>query len=427
MTINRIIIPYKPRSQFIDYHNRNQRWSIIVAHRRAGKTVSCVNDLIKQACICESREPRFAYVAPTYAQAKDVAWSYLKYYAGHIPYTTINESELHVTFAHNGARIRLYGSDNYDRMRGIYLDGVVSDEYGDQDPRAWTEVIRPALSDRCGYATFIGTPRGQNHFKDMWDKAQSNPDWLCLILRASETGLIKAEELYDAKKHMTAEQFAAEYECSFSGSLMGAYFAREIEELERDGRTKGDWWRPDYLVHTAWDVGGTTAIWCFQLVDGRVYVIDYIEGYNQTAAWYVERLRAKKYKYGKHILPSDAGDPKEIVAYSWQDSLLKLDFGPIHLLPKQRSIIEGIQAAKMLIPRCYFSDATKEGRTALINYHEKWDDKRKTFTGHEDHDWSSHSAAAFRYLAVGLEAVSKEKAKVKNISLDVGGLSYMGV
>src|SRR5262245_38140128 len=119
--VQRIVIPYSPREQFLEFHNRKQRWACVVSHVRAGKTVACINDLIKGALTCKLPEPRFAYVAPFYTQAKDVAWNYLKRFTAPIPGVESNEAELRVDFP-NGGRVRLYGADNYDRMRGIYLD-----------------------------------------------------------------------------------------------------------------------------------------------------------------------------------------------------------------------------------------------------------------------------------------------------------------
>lgn len=162
--------------QFMPFHTRKERWACMVAHRRAGKTVACVNELIKGALTCTLPDPRFAYVAPYYAQAKDVAWQYLKQYTSVIPGMSANESELRVDLP-GGRRIRLYGAENYDRMRGLYLDGVVLDEYADMDPRVWPQVIRPALSDRRGWAAFIGTPKGRNSFYDLFDAAGKSPEW----------------------------------------------------------------------------------------------------------------------------------------------------------------------------------------------------------------------------------------------------------
>ena len=160
-----VVIPYRPRPQFIPYHDRTERFAKIVAHRRFGKTVGCINDKIK-AALSNPRQyppPRYSYVAPTYTQAKDIAWGYLKHFSAPIPGIKISESELWVEYP-NAARVRLYGADNYDRMRGLYNDGVTIDEPAQMDPRAWPEVIRPTLSDYSGWASFIGTPQGRDWF-----------------------------------------------------------------------------------------------------------------------------------------------------------------------------------------------------------------------------------------------------------------------
>ena len=131
-------------------------------------------DLIHAALTCERDNGRFAYLAPTYAQAKDTAWEYLKRFTADIPGAEQRESDLMVRFT-NGARVRLYGAENYDRLRGTFADGVVLDEYGDIDPRAWPEVIRPSLADRNGWAVFIGTPKGRNDFYSIHKEANGNP------------------------------------------------------------------------------------------------------------------------------------------------------------------------------------------------------------------------------------------------------------
>ena len=153
---------YRPRAPFIPFHRRLQRWAVIVAHRRAGKTVACVNDLIDAAVSCEKTEGRFAYIAPFFNQAKDIAWTYVKKYTEPLWVGLPNESELRVDIrapkTGSISRIRLYGADNPHRLRGLYLDGVILDEYGDMSPSVWGEIVRPMLADRQGWATFIGTP-----------------------------------------------------------------------------------------------------------------------------------------------------------------------------------------------------------------------------------------------------------------------------
>jgi hypothetical protein len=401
---SRLVIPYAPRSQFQSLHNRHQRWSIAVCHRRAGKTVAFINDLIRDAIRCEKPEPRFAYAAPFYAQAKDVAWQYLRKFAGVIPGAEFNEAELRCDFAHNKARIRLYGLDNYDRMRGTYLDGIVLDEYGDADPRAWAEVIRPALADRAGWAGFIGTPKGSNHFYDIWKASENDPDWFRLMLKASETGLIPAEELADAAKMMTEDQYEQEFECSFLAAVVGAYYSREMARAEADGRIRTVTYDPLVPVHTAWDLGisDSTSIWFCQVVGGEYRLIDYLENSGVGLDWYVNALRSKPYVWGEHYLPHDAAARELGTGRSRVETLNSLGLGSCKVLPQQ-SAADGINAARLVMQRCWFDkEKCDRGIESLRNYRREWDDKRKVFHDRPLHDWTSHAADAFRYLAMGL-------------------------
>jgi phage terminase large subunit len=166
-----IDLGYTARPQFYPLHDSRKRWKICVAHRGAGKTVATINELIAASCECDKPDPRHFYIAPYYRQAKDIAWPYLKRYTAPIPGVEVNESELRVDLP-GGRRLQMFGADNYERLRGLHPDGVALDEYGDMDPRAWQEVIRPSLSVRDGWAIFIGTPKGLNHFSELWREAE---------------------------------------------------------------------------------------------------------------------------------------------------------------------------------------------------------------------------------------------------------------
>lgn len=226
---NLIRLPYSPRQQFKPFHDNEKRWSCIVAHRRAGKTVACIRHLERAALKATKPNPRFAYIAPLYKQAKDVAWQYVKDGAGPlVPHgAKINESELRVDYP-NGGRLRLYGADNPDSLRGIYLDGVILDEYADMKPNMWTEVIRPALSDRGGWAGFIGTPKGRDGFYRIWREAQKDQDWFTLKLAASETKILPEPELHAARSQMSEAEFAREYECSFDEPDLDQFIATNL-------------------------------------------------------------------------------------------------------------------------------------------------------------------------------------------------------
>jgi len=402
--VQTIDLGYRARPQFAPFHARKQRWSCVVAHRRAGKTVACLMDLIDAALRDTKTEPRYGYVAPFYAQAKDVAWAYLKRFTAPIPGVQHNESELRVDLP-NKARIRLYGADNADRMRGLYFDGVVLDEAGDMDPRVWPEVIRPALSDRKGWATFIGTPKGTNQFHEIFQQAEDSPDWLALNLKASQTGLIDAEELADARRAMTAEQYEQEYECSFSAAIIGSYYGKDIAELERQGRITSVPWERSVPVSTSWDLGidDATVVWFMQSVGREIRVIDYYEVNNQGLDETAKHVLSRPYLYDTHYLPHDIEIREIISAKSRRDTLEGLGLNPIK--PGVRNDpVERVNAVRMMLPKCVFDkDKCKRGLEVLKHYRREFDDKRKTFRSTPLHDWASHGADAFGEFAVNFE------------------------
>lgn len=401
---------YAPRRQFLGLHNRETRWAIAVAHRRAGKTVACVNDLIKEASICEKPSPRFAYIAPQLNQAKDIAWSYLLEYTECFgPERKINASELWVELPNNGARIRIYGADNPDRLRGIYLDGAVLDEFGDMDPTVWTQVIRPALSDRKGWAIFIGTPKGKNTFHKLWTLADE--DWHKLSLKASETGLLDSKELADARKMMSDDEYAQEYECSFDAAVRGAYYAKELNEAEAGERIANIPHDPRLLTHTAWDLGmaDSTVIWFVQTVGRETRFIDCLKGEGVGLDWYVAQLQQRGWLYGNHYLPHDVEVRELGTGKSRKEVLEGLGLTNIRVVPNI-PLADGIQALRMLLPTSWFDSVKcKEGVEALRMYRREWDDKRQEFRTHPLHDWTSHYADGARYFAVGHQEVTPSR------------------
>jgi hypothetical protein len=211
--------PYQPHKHQTLLHEymAKHRFGVVVCHRRFGKTYWAVNALIHAALTAKLPNSRYAYIAPYYKQAKQVAWDYFKQFTHMIPNVQYNEAELRIDFP-NGARIRLFGGDNPDALRGIYLDGVVLDEVADMRPNVWGEVIRPTLSDRIGWAVFIGTPKGIDLFYETYQKALVTDGWFAQIYRADETGIIPDSELTKARAEMTEQQYAQEFLCSFTTS-----------------------------------------------------------------------------------------------------------------------------------------------------------------------------------------------------------------
>lgn len=414
---------YEARDAFVPFHMREVRWSCIVAHRRAGKTVAAINDLIDAALRSDKPDPRFAYVAPYFAQAKDVAWTYLKRYTAPIPGVEHNETELRVDLP-NGARIRLYGADNYDRLRGIYLDGVVLDEFADMDPRAWSEVIRPALSDRKGWAAFIGTPKGKNAFWEVYDRASTQDEWLALRLKAPDTGLIAEDELAELRAELSPDEYAREFETSFDAAVEGSYYATLLQKADEEKRIGSVPYDPGAEVHAAFDlgIGDSTAIWLAQFVGKEIRLVDYIENNGVALDWYARALRERPYTYAPLILPHDAQARELGTGKSRTEMLEGLGFS-CKIAPRL-GVQDGIEAVRRMLPRTWIDEHKCEaGLRAVRDYREKIDPKRRVSLG-PLHDWTSHPADALRYLMTTYE--EPEQARKARTRERAGTGSWMG-
>jgi phage terminase large subunit len=397
------IIPYCSRPQFLPFHARTDRWAVLVCHRRCGKTVAAINELIKAAWTCDKPEGRFGYVSPLYNQSKDVAWAYLKRYAQPLLICEPNESELRVDLR-NGSRIRLYGADNPDRLRGLYLDGLVADEFADWRSGVWAEVLRPSLADRQGWGVFIGTPKGKNEFWQLWEDAKKKPDWYRLMLKASDTGLIGQRELADARINMSLDQFEQEFSCSFEAALQGAYYAEEIRRAQEDGRIGQVPIDRGVKVHTGWDLGKTdsTAIWFIQAVGKERRLIDYYETSGVGFDHYAKVLKEKDYVYGDHYFPHDLAHDMIGMDRSRVDTLRALGIEPT--IVAQGDVNDGINAVRRMLGQCWIDEERcGRGFEALKQYRREWDDKLKDWKSRPYHGWPSHGADALRTFAVGYE------------------------
>lgn len=413
--VEHIFLDYKARPQFKPFHARNRRFACIVAHRRAGKTVACIMDTIDWALRNEREAPRYAYVAPFLAQAKETAWDYLKRYARPVT-SKVNESELWVELC-NGARIRIHGADNPDRLRGTYLDGVVLDEYADMRPSVWGEVIGPMLADRQGWAIFIGTPRGRNEFWEVYERAKVDDAWYHLMLKASDTHILNAEELAVWRQELTPEQYEQEFECSFEAAILGAYYGKEMADAQREGRITEVAWQPSLPVYTAWDLGkgANMAVWAWQMAGKEVHVIDYLEGaHSDGIPHMIAQLKGKE--YGNHIVndwvPHDARAAEIGTGRTRIETLLILKRMP--RVVADHKIDDGINAARVEFKRFWFDELhCRDGLEALRQYCAEFDEKLKVFRNVPRHDWTSHAADAFRYMAMAWREMAKPKEKPK--------------
>lgn len=398
-----VTLPYVPRGAFKAFHKRPHRWACLVAHRRAGKTVAAINDIVRAAALCKSAMPLFGYVAPYRSQAKAVVWDYLKRYAEPLIKVS-NESELQIELT-NGSRIKLFGADNADAMRGLGFDGLYLDEYGDFKPSIWGNILRPALSDKQGWCVFGGTPKGKNQFWQIYQTASKSPDeWFLLRLPASTSGLLPESELAAARAQLSEDQYLQEMECSFEAAILGAFYGTEMREATEQGRITPIEYDKSLPVHTAWDLGfrDDTAIWWYQVIRGELHILEYYGVSGANISDLAAVIKSKPYKYGKHYLPHDAR-AKTLAAAgkSVIEQLAEyLGINNMAIVP-DLGVQDGIQAVRQVLPRCWF-DAVKceDGIEALRQYQREYDEDKKAFRDRPRHDWCSHPADAFRMLAV---------------------------
>lgn len=432
MAVNKIVIPYTPRPLQASIHREldTHRWNVVVCHRRFGKTYMALNHIIKAAMTCPLENPRYAYVAPFLKQAKKIAWDYTKKFTNIIPGVQYNESELRCDFP-NGARLNLMGADNAEGHRGIYLDGAVLDEYGNTDPKVFTSILRPALSDRKGWCTFTGTPNGRNHFHALLVRAQEDTTgtWFSRILKASQTGVLSKEELEDARLIMSEEEYEREYECSFVAGARGAYYAKQLRLAEQEGRISNVPYDTAHEVYTFWDLGidDSMSIWFIQTIGKEFRVIDYYENSGQGMLHYAKHLKDAGYNYGDHFMPHDAATKSVQTGVTTKEYAEGLGIKPITVVKRakdKQAVLAGIEAARTMLSQCYFDQKKCAlGLSALESYQSEWDESKKKLGDGPLHDWTSHAADSFRTFAVGYEP----KIKHKSVSATLQGRSFQGV
>lgn len=417
-------LTYTPRTQFLEFHNRPHRWAVVCTHRRAGKTVALINDLILGARAVPLRRPNLAYIGPTFTQAKRVAWQYLKDYTKHLWSRPPSESEMKVTIKNDygdASTIFCLGADNPDSLRGIYLDAAVLDEYALFRPSVFTQIIRPALSDRNGWAVFASTPRGRNLFYDEYKTALRSPDTHHVTyLPASTSGIIPASELEELRKHMDAEEFAQEYLCSFDSALKGAIYAAEVNQMFADGRAPTDapLFDPALDTHFVYDLGFTdnTVRIAFQYsTDGYLNIVNVEATHGTDISYHIDSLHnfAEQARasngagIGEVFLPPDAVAKNLQTGKSIVEQFLAHGIRP-RMVPKH-NVRDGISAVRKLFPAVRIdysllpnSDVPVTGDLieALKAYQREWDENNLVFSEKPLHNWASDYADAFRYMAM---------------------------
>ena len=414
-----ITIPYKPYEHQKEIHRLmdENRFTVVVAARRSGKTVAAINHLLARSLSATDGRSRYAYVAPTYRQAKRIAWDYLKEFARVVPLVKFHEGELRCDLP-NGSRIQLYGIDNADSLRGQYFDSVVLDEYGNFPVGAFDKVIRPALADRQGSCMFSGTPNGKaNDFYAKWEHAgEGHKDWARYQINWQDAGTLADSEIDAMKKTMSEEEFAQELLATFTSAVRGAYYADQMNKMETEGRITTVPYDVKLPVHTFWDLGmhDSTAIVMAQFAGQEIRLIDYIEENGRGLDYFIRLLGEYQYIYGEHWGPFDLKVREMSSGMSRVEiaSELGLHFNIVPKMPVQ----DGINAVRSIMNRVWIDrNNCQELLSCLYEYHREYDEKKGIFKQKAVHDHSSHGADAMRYLATSVDMVTNAAGIVSGI------------
>lgn len=383
-----------------------------VAHRRWGKDDVCLH---WSACAAIQRVGNYWHMLPEAAQARKAIWDAINPHTGkrrideafplEIRKRTIdNEMKIELI---NGSIWQVLGSDNYNSYVGSPPVGVVLSEWALADPQAWAYLM-PILEENGGWALFITTPRGRNHAKRFFDMAKATIGWHAEKQHASQTNVFKPEQLERIKAELIAQygedegeaKFEQEYECSFDAALPGAYYGKEINAAEAEGRISGVPHDPRYPVFAIFDLGhgDSTAIGFVQLIGREPRVIDYHESSGQSIAYYAKLLREKPYNIPHIILPHDGDSGSLASGTTYRKQFEALGF-KVKVLPRG-SIDSGIVLARALLRRIWMDAKLCERLVdCLRNYHREWDEKNKIFRPRPKHNWASHAADMFRYVS----------------------------
>jgi len=392
--------------------NKGIKRGIEIAHRRWGKDDVALHHTCLEA---HKRVGTYWHCLPEYAQARKAIWTAVNAHTGkrrideafpEALRVATNDQEMFIRFK-NGSTWQVVGSDRYNSLVGAGVAGVVFSEWALANPSAWA-YMRPMVEENNGWAVFITTPRGRNHAKSMLDMATKNPRWYSEISTVETTKALSPEQLEEGLQEyislygedLGTAQFEQEYYCSFNAAILGAFYAKEMLAVRNEGRLADIQPIPGKAVHTAWDLGvrDSTAIWWFQVVGDRLFILDFYMAHGTGVEHYAEICHSKPWKRGVDYVPHDAKVKEWGSGRTRVETMRSFELNP-SLVPLATKM-DGIQAVRQTLPKCVFHTRTdEEGISALEQYRREWDDERKTFKASEVHDWTSHAADAFRYLS----------------------------
>jgi hypothetical protein len=431
---SQLALTFQPRPYqipLIKALNSGTKRAVFVAHRRAGKDILAFNWAVFQLLL----NPGWTafHILPTYSQAKKVIWdantNESKRLLDYIPSELIeqkNGQEMKIRFT-NGSMYQLIGSDNIDNLVGTNPKIIIFSEYAIQSPAAW-DYLRPILDVNKGYALFISTPRGKNHFYDLLVRNRNNPSWYCEVLSIKDTGVLNEQDIQAIRDEGVSEELIQqEYYCSFNRGVEGSYYGKLIEKMREDGRICNVPYDTRMPVHTAWDIGygDSTSISFWQEIGGEIRIIDFYENNGEGISHYIKYMQSKPYVFGTHYFPHDAGSGSIQTGRTLQDIAYEIGLKTT-ILEWETDISIGIEAVRSLLSVCFIDEKKcVHLLKCLENYHKKYNEKTQAYSESPLHDWCSHAADSIRYMAnartqFGRGPGSLSKDKLNEIKMQAG-------
>ena len=411
MDSNEHVLNYVPRLYQIPIcdalENKGYKKIIAIMPRRAGKDITAWNLSIRQ---CLDKVCIVYYIFPTYSQAKKVIWSSVtndgRSFLDFIPKDAIaskNSQEMKVTFV-NGSSLQLIGSDNIDSIVGTNPYGCVFSEYAIQDPRAY-QFIRPILAANQGWCLFISTPRGKNHFYDLYQMAKQNKRWFAYKLTLDDTKHISLDEIQSERDEglMSEDLIQQEYYTSFTMGVEGSYFCKYVDKMKLNSQIGVVPHEYGHRVHTAWDIGvrDSTCILFYQTIGQTIRIIDCYENQKEGLEHYAKVISERDYLYGKHIAPFDI-NVKEFGSGMTRIEKAK-QLGITFTVADSISIEDGIESVRSAFSKIWIDEVKcAPFIKAIENYRQEFDPIHRVYKPRPLHNWASHWADSLRYLCISL-------------------------
>jgi phage terminase large subunit len=406
---SQLALTYQPRpyqKNIIKALNSGIKRAVWCVHRRAGKDLTIFNWVVFY--LLSNPGHTCYYVLPTYSQGKKIIWEGStidgKRILSYIPEELIEQKssqDLKIRFT-NGSLFQIIGSDNIDSVMGVNAHILVFSEFALQSHKVW-ELMGPIIKVSGGYAIFISTPRGKNHFYDLVNMARDNKEkWFLEILSIKDTGVLTEKDMEEERKTSSEEMIQQEYYCSFNRGVEGSYYARLIEKARQENRICNVPWETRSNVNTAWDlgIGDSTSITFWQDIGGEVRIIDYYEMQGEPVVHYAKILQNKPYVYGTHYFPHDAGNRGLETARTIQDAYYEVGIKSI-VLERERDIGPGIEAVRSMLSIAYIdAEKCRHLIKCLENYRKNYNEKTNSYSEQPVHDWCSHCADSVRYMAM---------------------------